>query len=103
MTLLEDVLESIKTVDQYRYDIKDITDATGAAVEERGIYLDTMRWGDIMGIVLARYNHTGSPTFEYVMVTEYVYSGDSDGDLELDAYAVVPETVRKIVWSPVCD
>jgi len=103
MTLLYDVetyIERLGENDDY-FDPDDAAEDLGAAVEERNIFLGSVRWGHLEGTVFCRRESPGwpiAPKFEYVMVTEYCYSGDSDGDLELSASAVTPRTETTVVW-----
>lgn len=101
MTLLEDIERAIASEADYYFDADDAADVTGSTVEESGIFLDHARWGNIMGTVFARYNGSVSGVFEYVMVSEYVYSGDSDGDMELTASVVYPHKVTTTSWESI--
>ena len=96
MTLLEDVNIFIEGMSYDRYiDAEDVAEEISASVEEEDIPLGDMRWGQIKGAVLCR-GLNGQ--FEYVMITQYVYSGDSDGPNDAEAYAVTPIHIQRTEW-----
>jgi hypothetical protein len=103
MTLLEDVEKYVEllNVEVNYFDPSELAEETKSTVEEVNIFLDTVRWGHLEGTVFSRSVRTTPdyrPVWEYVMVTEYVYSGDSDGDMELTASVVYPHEVTTIEW-----
>ena len=99
MTLLEDVNIFIEGMSYDRYiDAEDVAEEISASVEEEDIPLGDMRWGQIKGAVLCR-GLNGQ--FEYVMITQYVYSGDSDGPSDASAHGVTPIHIQRIEWEAV--
>ena len=102
MTLLEDINSYLKDADLDRLDMDSLAETTKSVIEENQIFIERRRWGITYGNVFARYNTTRSPTFEYVMVTEYEYDEGADGgDPEIDAYNVLPRMVSTQVWDAV--
>ena len=98
-TLIDDVLGALKSIDYEDYvDTEGIAEDLGASIEEDGIHLGDMRWGHIEGAVLCR-GLNGQ--FEYVMVSQYVYSGDSDGPNDAYAHEVTPVHIDRIEWQEV--
>src|ERR1035437_6212455 len=96
MTLLEDVNRVIESVGYDDYvDVEDVAIIVGATVEEDRIHLGERRWGSNVGAVLCR-GLNGQ--FEYVMITTYVYNGDSDGPNDAEAYAVTPIHIQRTEW-----
>ena len=99
MTLLEDVNRVIESVGYDDYvDVEDVAIIVGATVEEDRIHLGERRWGSNVGAVLCR-GLNGQ--FEYVMITTYIYSGDSDGPNDAEAKEVKPRHITSTVWDKV--
>jgi len=99
MTLLEDVKKELKGLDYEGYvDPYEIAEEIGAAVEDENIWLGDMRWGQTKGAVLGR-GLNGQ--FEYVMITWYSYSGDSDGPHDAEATEVTPIHISSTEWKKV--
>lgn len=73
------------------YDATVVAEELGAVVEDDNLWLGDMRWGSIQGYVIGRSD-------EYVRVTYYSYSGDSDGDPEWKIKSVQKKPVTKYEW-----
>ena len=91
MTLLEDINTYILTAPTDYFDENHLATAVSAKLADSDIHLGETRWGNLFGAVFQRRD-------SYVMVTEYRYSGDSEGDVELQAKSVEPREVTTTVW-----
>lgn len=91
MTLLEDINIYILAKPISYFNEHHLAVAVGAGIVDSEIHLEETRWGNLFGAVFQRGD-------SYVMVTEYRYSGDAEGDLELSAESVEPREVYTTVW-----